>query len=62
MDEKKIYCCAKQCIDATKWSMADGIACDICRAFSFCHCKCLTHMKNLPITRKLYLLWRKFIK
>lgn len=39
------YCCEKQCIIAPR-SQVDGIACRECRACSYCHCQCESHISR----------------
>ncbi len=37
------YCCPKQCFVAPSMQV-DGVACWKCMCFSFCHCKCKSHV------------------
>lgn len=43
--EKSQYCCVKRCFQIPD-DQVDGQACNICKCYSFCQCRCRTRMWN----------------
>ncbi|ACF05301.1 hypothetical protein [Adoxophyes orana nucleopolyhedrovirus] len=39
------YCCEKKCFKAPRLHL-DGLVCDKCNGYNFCHCMCVTHIKR----------------
>lgn len=45
----KIFCCRDRCL-VVPASQVDGLACKLCGAFSYCHCRCVNWVKpSLPL-------------
>ncbi|BAC67260.1 hypothetical protein AhnVgp009 [Adoxophyes honmai nucleopolyhedrovirus] len=39
------FCCEKKCFTAPRLHL-DGLVCDKCNGYNFCHCMCVTHIKR----------------
>lgn len=45
------YCCLNKCFEVPR-TLVDTIACDRCKSYCYCRCKCITYMKEKYIKRR----------
>jgi hypothetical protein len=45
------YCCANKCFETPR-TLIDTIACERCKSYCYCRCKCVTYMKERYIKRR----------
>ncbi|UUV42150.1 MAG: polyprotein [Macrobrachium rosenbergii virus 7] len=57
LHRKKLYCCDLRCFERFGYEV-DGIACDKCRAYSFCKCNCVSYMCDVKFccSRKCFVV------